>query len=187
MQTMQPNHKRISDTKISSVGSKVVAFLPVSTGLNFVSDKRHQYYLKNRKIIIEKSKKYRDSHKDSIKKYKREDYLKNKVERIQYQYKDNGLFKTWNCLKTRCNNKKHPKYKYYGGKGIKIKWKNYQDFKKDMYKSYLIHLKRYGRKNTTLDKLDNSKDYSKKNCRWATMKEQNDNRGNSANRIVLGA
>lgn len=115
---------------------------------------------------------------------KHEYYLKNRQKKIDYQYRDNGLMKTWNCLKTRCTNEKHPKYKYYGGKGIKIEWKDYQGFKADMYETYLTHISEHSRADTTLDKIDNSKNYSKENCRWATMKEQNDNRGNSNKRIV---
>jgi len=70
---------------------------------------------------------------------------------------------------SRCKNKAN---RYYGGKGIKVEWKNFIDFKNDMYKSYLKHCGEFGVKNTTIDRIDSSKHYSKQNCRWATYKEQ---------------
>ena len=71
--------------------------------------------------------------------------------------------------KSRCNNKS---LKYYGSKGIKFLWKSFIDFKKDMFISYQKHIKDFGEKQTTLDRIDSSKDYCKENCCWATYKEQ---------------
>lgn len=78
----------------------------------------------------------------------------------------------WTSLYCRCNLKTHPHFANYGGRGIKIHWKNFIEFKRDMYKSYLNHIKEFGRKNTTLDRIDNNKGYSKDNCRWATLIDQ---------------
>lgn len=72
-------------------------------------------------------------------------------------------------------------YKYYGKRGIKIdkNWIDFSGFKKDMYAAYLIHLKEYGERNTTLDRIDSNGDYTLKNCRWATFQEQSENKTTS--------
>lgn len=79
-------------------------------------------------------------------------------------------------LKRRCSCKNHKDYKNYGGRGIKNEWKTFEDFKKDMYPSFMIHVKKYKLKQTTLDRMDNNGNYNKTNCRWATSKEQNNNK-----------
>src|SRR3990167_4465109 len=48
-----------------------------------------------------------------------------------------NFYNVWRGMLKRCNNKKHKSYKRYGGRGIKVLWKSFEDFKDDMYKSYL--------------------------------------------------
>ena len=82
-------------------------------------------------------------------------------------------------MRYRCNNPKSTNYKYYGGKGIKVLWNSYEEFFYDMYQSYIVHVKFHGEKNTTIDRIDPTKDYCKENCRWATYKVQANNKTNS--------
>jgi len=83
--------------------------------------------------------------------------------------------------KRRCESKTNNRYYCYGGKGIKFCWKTYEDFVVDMYQSYKKHIKKYGEKETQLDRINNNKNYYKENCRWATLKMQANNRNNNVN------
>ena len=62
---------------------------------------------------------------------------------------------------------------------IDKEWKSYDAFKRDMRDEYDKHVAEYGEKNTQLDRLDPNKGYTKRNCRWATIKEQARNKRNT--------
>lgn len=92
------------------------------------------------------------------------------------------FYRIWTGINTRCSNPNDKTYNQYGAKGIRNLWKSFEEFKNDVYKSYLKHCKEFGIKNTTIDRIDNDGNYCKENCRWATHKEQNRNKRN--NRIL---
>lgn len=143
-----------------------------------------QYYKDNLKKIKKNALEYRKKNKELFKKYRKkyrenpELRLKDFLRRKALFDSDSGLNKRWYRMKGRCNNPNNKSYKWYGGKGIKVEWKTYQDFKNDMYSDYLKHREIYGHKNTTIDRIDSSKNYCKENCRWATMQVQNNNKKN---------
>jgi len=86
-----------------------------------------------------------------------------------------SFYKRWANMLDRCNNPQSKGYDNYGDRGIKVLWKSFEEFRDDMYESFLEHVKIYGIKNTSIDRINNDGGYSKGNCRWATSKEQHRN------------
>jgi len=80
------------------------------------------------------------------------------------------LYKKWMAMKRRCLNKNDKSYQRYGGRGITIcdKWMDFIGFSEDMGDSFSTGL--------SLDRIDNTKGYSKENCRWIPLNEQSKNR-----------
>lgn len=81
------------------------------------------------------------------------------------------VYRIWAGMITRCFNAHHHDYFYYGARGIRVSrsWLNFKKFYTDM-----------GDPPTskhTIDRINNRGNYSKLNCRWATMQEQSRNKG----------
>ena len=96
------------------------------------------------------------------------------------------FYRTFYGMKNRCNNPNVSSYKYYGERGIKFLWDSYEDFVLDMYESYKIHVKEFGEKNTTIERINNDGNYCRENCKWATVKEQNLNTSQNRRLILNG-
>lgn len=87
-----------------------------------------------------------------------------------HTWKNNGrptkTYVTWMNMKQRCINSKHPEYHNYGARDIKVceSWlKSFENFLEDMGEQP---------KGLSIDRIDNTKGYSKQNCRWTTQKHQ---------------
>ena len=84
------------------------------------------------------------------------------------------FYKIWAGMVKRCKNEKAKQFIDYGGRGIKVcrQWSEFENFRDDLYESYLKHVDMYGEKNTSIDRIDVNEDYTPNNCRWATASEQ---------------
>jgi len=93
---------------------------------------------------------------------------------LKHGYHGSRTYKSWCSMKCRCNWTGWSKYKFWGGRGIKYdpRWERFDNFLADMGERPI---------GTSLDRIDNDKDYSKENCRWATATEQNRNRNYCVN------
>jgi hypothetical protein len=104
--------------------------------------------------------------------------------RTKHGYRIGGAeppeYKAWANMKDRCKNSNHRNYKDYGGRGIKVcqRWDN-------SFENFLADMGKRPSPKHSVDRYPNPDgDYKPSNCRWATIKEQNRNKGKGNNTII---
>lgn len=128
------------------------------------AEAKRVYYLLNKDIILKQRKEHYKVNAVKIKQNVRDYYKavrKNKL-------KENPEKQTWYDMLNRCKNYRHAGYSYYGGRGIQVKYKDYEDFISDVG---LRPSAKY-----SIDRINNNGNYEPGNCRWATWSQQMKNR-----------
>lgn len=81
------------------------------------------------------------------------------------------LYRKWQSMKNRCYRKNDPRYKNYGGRGIKI----CEAWLSDFMSFYNWAINNGYQENLSIDRINNDGNYEPSNCRWATNEEQHNN------------
>ena len=87
---------------------------------------------------------------------------------------------TWQNIQQRCENSKNKNFSSYGGRGITVspEWSEFDVFFADMGQR--------PSSDHSIERINNSKGYSKDNCKWATRSEQQRNKRSNSRVLYHG-
>lgn len=98
--------------------------------------------------------------------------------RTVHGMRDTPVYDVWAAIKSRCNNMNNPNYHSYGGRGVKLKYKNFKEFHTDVGD-------RPSSKHE-IDRENNEGNYEKGNCRWVMHKTNSQNTRRSKHWFING-
>lgn len=78
------------------------------------------------------------------------------------------FYRHWQGAVRRCRSDKSYKEQIF----VCERWSCFENFKDDMYESYIKHCGIYGDVDVSLDRIDGYGNYEPQNCRWVTLKQQ---------------
>lgn len=90
-------------------------------------------------------------------------------------------YRTWRGIINRCHNPKCPEFPRYGGAGLVV-----SDHWRESFVNFYNDIGAAPSPRHTIDRINNSLGYSRENCRWATMKEQQNNKTNNKIWVIDG-
>ena len=146
--------------------------------------KREPKYKKTREKYLKpehgkkQAKLYRQTHKKELSNKKKQHYQKHRNELLELKkqyYKTilGHLRRVYNNIKHRCNNSEAEDYKWYGGRGIKVKFKSSNEFI-----NYVRNELKVDPRNLDIDRINNNGHYEPGNIRFITHRENCNNRRN---------
>lgn len=84
---------------------------------------------------------------------------------------DTPEYRVFLTMRARCTNPKAEKFPMYGGRGVEVRFKNFEDF--------IRHIGTRPSTRHSVDRIDNDGHYEPGNVRWATDQAQRNNRSDS--------